>query len=341
MTTDRILITGATGFVGRHVVTALLDRGFRLALVVRNATSCLPGWRENNQISIIEAIDLASPGVPATAMESAFSGVRTVVHLAGLAHIATADKADASTQFMQVNAEATRKLVDAARVSRVGSFIHLSSLAAITANACDATIDDSTVYEPETAYGRSKRAAEVELRALSEAGVFAVSLRPPLIVGAEAKGNWASLQALARTGLPLPFASITNKRSFISVQSIAEAIITLCSSNWPSELSGNYCLADPEPMPLPHVVAALREGMGTSARLLPCPPAAFAAFGALIGRQRQLAGLTGALRVDSSRFYSNFGFTPTLALEEAIRQSGAAYSAARRAKVSDSPIKKP
>jgi UDP-glucose 4-epimerase len=330
MATDRLLITGATGFVGRHVVKALLDRGFHLNLAVRNAASCPPDWRRNTGVSIIGDVDLASRNLPTAALESAFSDVQTVVHLAGLAHIAASDGANAGGEFMKANAEATRKLVQVARTNRVASFIHLSSLASITANACDATIDDDTAYEAVTPYGKSKLAAEQELRALSEAGTFAISLRPPLIVGADAKGNWALLQSLAMTGLPLPLASVANLRSFISVQSIAEAIVALCSSHWPSELSGDYCLADPEPMSLPQVLEALRDGIGMPSRLFSFPPSAFAALGVLTGRRRQLAGLTGALRVDPSRFYSTFAFAPTLPLKEAIRQSGAAYSAARR-----------
>lgn len=334
MKADRILVTGTTGFVGRHVVDALLERGFDLTLAVRNPASCPRHWQQNHAIRIVDNIDLASRCIPPEVFEAAFAGVRTVVHLAGLAHVATSDKADGGDRFMQVNAEGTKKLVDAAAVNGIGSFIHLSSLAAITANTSDATIDDKTAFEPLTPYGQSKRIAEQHLRLLSETGAFAVSLRPPLIVGAEAKGNWALLQALAMTGLPLPLGSVTTKRSFLGVQSMAEAIVTLCATSWPSELSGNYCLTDPEPLALPEVIRALRDGMGLPHRLVPFPPTAFAAIGALTGRRRQLAGLTGSLKVDASRFYSTFSFSPTLPLQEAIRRSGASYSAARRVRKS-------
>lgn len=327
---NRILITGATGFVGRYIVKALLDRGFCLTLAVRNPSACPSEWHQDSGVNIVGDVDLASPGLPPAVLESAFKDVRTVVHLAGLAHVATSDKAAGGVQFMQANAKATRQLVEIAHINKIGSFIHLSSLAAITANARDATIDDKTADKPATPYGHSKRTAEQHLRVLSENGAFAVSLRPPLIIGAEAKGNWALLQAVAMTGLPLPLASIVAKRSFVSVQSTAEAIVKLCSSNWASDLSGDYCLADPESLSLPEVLAALRDGMGLPARLFAFPPRAFAAAGALTGRRRQLAGLTGSLEVDASRFYSAFAFAPTLPLREAIRQSGAAYSATRR-----------
>ena len=332
MATDRILITGSTGFVGRHVVQALLEQDFPITLTVRNAHAIPPAWRQNSKIDIIDGIDLASPTSAETALELAFTNVRTVVHLAGLAHIAAGDKANPGDQFMQANSEATRRLVEVARTRAVGSFIHLSSLAAITANATEATIDDRTVFPAETPYGRSKLAAEQHLHLLSDAGIFAVSLRPPLIVGAEARGNWALLQRLAITGLPLPLASVATRRSFVSIRSVAEAIVTLCSSNWPSNLSGAYCLADPESQSLPEVLTALRKGMGLSPGLIPFPPAVFAVVGALTGRRRQFAGLTGALEVDASRFYATFAFAPTLPLKEAIRQSGTMYSEMRKAR---------
>jgi UDP-glucose 4-epimerase len=336
MAAGRILITGATGFVGRHIVQALLDRSFCLTLAVRNLGTCPSDWRQNGGVNIVGDVDLASADLSPRVLELAFKDVRTVVHLAGLAHVATSDNADGRDQFMQVNAEATRQLVEVAHSNKIDSFIHLSSLAAITANAREAIVDDKTADEPVTPYGRSKRAAERHLRILSETGAFAVSLRPPLIIGAEAKGNWALLQALANTGLPLPLASVTAKRSFVSVQSTAEAIVKLCSSNWASDMSGEYCLADPEPLSLPDVLTALRHGMGHPSRLFPFPPRAFAVLGALTGRRRQLAGLIGSLRVDPSHFYSTFAFAPTLPLKEAIRQSGAAYSAARQARQSRS-----
>jgi UDP-glucose 4-epimerase len=332
MAADRILITGATGFVGRYTTKALLDRGYRLTLIVRDINSCPPEWGRNCNVNIVSGVDLGFPNTLEAALATALIDVRAIVHLAGVAHIAKSDRADASALFMRVNAEATKKLADIARSCRISSFIHLSSLAAITANNCDTIIDDETVNQPVTSYGRSKQAAEQCLQVLRGEQMFVVSLRPPLIVGAEAKGNWRLLQSLAMTKLPLPFASVANKRSFISVQSVAESIVTLCSSYWPPNLSGNYCVSDPEPLSLPEVLTALRQGMGLSPRLLPCPPRAFAVLGALIGRRRQLAGLTGSLKVNPSRFFSTFAFTPTLPLEEAIQRAGATYAAARWSK---------
>lgn len=327
MPRDRILVTGASGFIGREVVAKLTEHGFRLNLVLRDARG-LPQRGKTDTVNILATGDLASTDF-ASNLRPAFAGVQAVIHLAGLAHIATADQADADAdadrQFIRANAEATRNLAQMALSHGVQSFIHLSSLAAITTNTSDVTIDDNTAIQPTTGYGRSKRMAELEVKKLADARIFAVSLRAPLVVGAGARGNWAAFQKLARTGLPLPFAALHNKRSFVSVETLTNAIVALITNNPLASQSGDYCIADPEPLSVAQVISTLRKGMKIPPRLFYCPPVAFTLLGALTGRRRQLAGLIGPLEVDPTRFYRTFSFKPMLQLDEAIRHSGAAY----------------
>jgi UDP-glucose 4-epimerase len=326
MLPDRIVVTGATGFIGRHLVERLARDARALTLVVRDPRKCPDAWQRHSGIAIVATPDLTRR----EALMPALEGASSVVHLAGLAHIARPDTASAEAQFMQANAEVTEALAGAALQSGVSAFVNLSSLAAVSPNAVEATIDDRSDEPPVTAYGRSKRAAEDHVAALAASGVFAISLRPPLVVGAEARGNWALLQRLAHTGIPLPFASIANQRSFVSVATLCDAISALTAQKSEARLSGNYCIADEERLSLPEIVRELRRGMGLPPRLFACPPAIFAALGQLSGRRRQLAGLTGNLRVDASRFFATFAIKPAMPIREAIRQSGAAYAAARR-----------
>jgi UDP-glucose 4-epimerase len=323
MTKDRIFVTGAGGFIGRATVAMLLERGFLLNLAVREAIH-MPPHIDRDQLRVFVTGDLAAED-SASKLRAAFSDVRAVVHLAGLAHIATADRANPESLFIHSNTEATRNLVDMALIHEVSSFIHLSSLAAITTNASTSIIDDGTAIQPATGYGRSKALAEIEVKRLADAGVFAISLRPPLVIGAGARGNWAALQKLARTGLPLPFGSLHSRRSFASIQTLTEAVFMLCNKVHISSLSGNYCIADPERLSVPEVITALRYGMRIPPRLFGCPASLFSTIGTITGRQRQLAGLIGPLEVNPSRFYTNFEFRPSLPLVEAIRRSGAEY----------------
>lgn len=323
MTKDRILVTGASGFIGRATVAALLKRGFPVTLAVRDAAE-LPWSANSDRLRIVVTGDLAAEDL-ASRLAPAFADIRAVVHLAGLAHIATADRANADALFFRSNVVSTRNLVDMALRHEVASFIHLSSLAAITPNTSTGVVDDGTAIPPSTGYGRSKKAAEAEVQKLAEAGGFAISLRPPLVTGAGARGNWAALQKLARTGLPLPFGALHVKRSFVSIETLTEAIALLCDKTPDRALSGNYCLADPEALSVAEVVTALRQGMAMPPRLFKCPASLFSMIGAITGRQRQLAGLIGPLEVNPSRFNTSFGFRPTVPLIEAIRRSGAEF----------------
>jgi UDP-glucose 4-epimerase len=318
------VITGATGFVGRHLVAHLAAAGRPMVLAVRSAAACPPPWRADPRIRIAET----GPLETASGLETLLAGADMVVHLAGLAHVNGAAATEAA--FMAANAGATQALALAAARAGTPAFIHLGSLAAITENASPALVDDDTDGEPQTAYGRSKRAAEAHVRELAGRGVFAVSLRPPLIVGAEAKGNWRALQRLAATGLPLPFARVGNARSMVGIATLTQAIAHLCARDWPGEASGDYCIADREALSLPEIVTALRRGMGLPPRLFPLPPALLSGTARLLGRERQAAGLLGTLRVDASRFRRTFGFTEPQGLTEAIEESGRASREARR-----------
>lgn len=318
-----ILITGATGFVGRHLVAHLAAMQRPLVLAVRAASSCPPPWRAHERIRIVET----GPLEEASNLDALLSGVGAVVHLAGLAHVGHGAGTEAA--FMAANAEATRALAQAAGEAGTGTFVHLGSLAAITGNASPLLINDDTAGEPPTPYGRSKRAAEAHVAALAGRGTFAVSLRPPLVVGWDAKGNWRALQRLAATGLPLPFARVRNARSMIGIATLTQAIAHLCARDWPAAASGNYCIADREPLSLPDIVTALRRGMGLPPRLVPFPPALLTGAARLLGREREAAGLLGTLRVDASRFREKFGFTEPQDLVDAIVESGRAYRGSR------------
>lgn len=320
----RILVTGATGFVGRHVVSRLISAGQQLTLALRRADSCPPSWRRLASVRIVETGDLQT----STALAEAFRDVAKVVHLAGLAH--RQGRGTPAEAFMAANARATERLVEAAAANGTCAFVHLGSVASVAGNVSGRVVDDGADGEPATPYGMSKRAAEAHVLTLAGAGRFAVNLRPPLIVGAEAKGNWKALQRLAASGLPLPFASIDNKRSLIGVSSVAQAIAHLSVNDWKAGDSGNYCIADTSAMSLPAIVTELRTGMGMPPRLLPCPPRLLRGAAGLAGQRHRAAGLLGSLEVDAGRFRRVFGFEEGVGLAESIRESGRIYKSGTR-----------
>ena len=328
MSVSRIFVTGATGFLGRHIVERLLRNGHVLTLAVRDEATCPVQWQKDAQISIIAT----GPLERATELEAVLPGHQAVVHAAGLAHVAPRDAAEAEAAFMHANAEATDRLARAAQRAGIASFVHVSSIAAVTSNASEQAVDDNVrEWRPESAYGRSKVAAE-EALAAARGDMLALSLRPPLIVGAEAPGNWAALQRLAATGLPLPFGSVENRRSLIGVDALAEAIAGLCGRDWQPVLSGNYCIAGTPPVSLRAMITELRTGMGIPSRLFSFPTPLLNAALLVMGRRRQAEGLFGDLVLDDSRFRQTFAMEAaenSADMRETIHRSGAGYARAR------------
>lgn len=317
MASGRILITGATGFIGRHLVSHFLFTGRELTLAVRRADACPPEWRKSGALKIV-VIDQAGSW-----FREAVSDASVIIHLAGLAH--QRSSAVSEECMMAVNATMTQKLVKAAADSGVQTFVHMSSLAAITASAASAVIDDVSHAAALTPYGRAKREAEKHVLELADLGIGAVSLRPPLVVGAQAKGNWQALQRLAASGIPLPFAGIDNRRSLIGIGSLVAVVERLCAADWAIEKSGCYCIVDEETVSLPAIVSALRQGMGMNARLFRFPPGLLRGLMRAVNRQNLAASLLGNLVVDASRFRQTFNFQQPGSLICAITESGMLY----------------
>lgn len=319
MSGGRILITGATGFVGRYLVRHFLSFDRPMTLAVRDVDNCPHFWRQHERIRIIEA----GPIEAAPNLEDAVAGASIIIHLAGLAHVRHVEGSD--NPFIAANTLATERLVKAAVNGGMGAFVHMSSVFAITDNSSRTVVDDRTDRMPSTSYGRSKRMSERYVLDLAASGILGVVLRPTLIIAADAGGNWRALQRLAASNLPLPFATVRNKRSLLSVDSLVEAIDHLCSHRWSSEMSGSYCLADKGSVSLSQIIASLRVGMGMPLRLFPFPPSIIQSTASLIGQKGRISGLLGDLEVDASRFCKVFGFDGFQEVQKSIQKTGALF----------------
>lgn len=316
----RILVTGANGFVGRHLVDHLSTAGHDLTLAVRRSDTCPQTWIESRAKRIV----VTGPLESSAHLDEALLDVSSIVHLAGLAHLPRQGGNDEA--FVAANVTATQRLSKAAMKHGVGNFIHMSSLAAIAPNASQSIISDKTAGTPPTAFGQTKRNAERAVAELADHDMLAVSLRPPLIVGWDAPGNWSALQRLAATGLPLPFASVNNMRSLIGISSLVDAIELLCTGGWSSDKSGEYCITDEDSVSLPQIIGHLRHGMKRSQRLFPFPVSTLEGTMRLAGLRHLSSGLFGDLRVDASRFRTSFAFTSKHSLRDAIVASGSQYA---------------
>lgn len=298
----RVLLTGASGFVGRHLAPALVARGYDVVACAR-APLRLPGV----EVRIID--DIASADwVPLLA------GVDGIVHAAGLAHTRGADEAG----YDRVNTQTTLRLA-AQGAGRVGRLVFLSSIRAMAGPVASTPLDERVAPAPSDAYGRSKLKAE---HGLARLDLPSVSLRPVVVYGAGVKGNLARLQRLADSALPLPFASLRQPRSFLSIDNLVGAILFALEE--PAAGAQTFVVADPAPSCVADLIAGLREGMGRGANLYPCPPWLLGAAARLAGKRESWMTMAGPMAVSVDRLL-DAGWRPAVATSrEGARRWGRA-----------------
>ncbi len=203
-----VLLTGASGFVGGHVAPALAREGW----VVRRALRAPSGSGEEILIGSIG---------PETDWRNALAGVDAVIHLA--ARVYRQDENLEAERYRKVNTEGTLHLARCAADAGVRHFIFVSTaLVHGRRNDGRAPIREDDVLTPRGAYARSKAAAEDGLQAMAQDCDMKITvIRPPLVYGAGAKGNFNRLVRAVKLGFPLPFAAIRNRRAVLSVENLA------------------------------------------------------------------------------------------------------------------------
>ncbi|SIQ96044.1 MULTISPECIES: NAD-dependent epimerase/dehydratase family protein [unclassified Bosea (in: a-proteobacteria)] len=308
MAEPRILVTGATGFVGPHVVTALTQSGYRLRLALRR-----PGPARADVETVVVG-DMAGPIDWAPALLD----VDHVVHMAGLAHAGPGlDEA----LYRRINTDATRELARAAQEAGIRRFVYLSSVKALTGAFDGPPLAEDAVPAPDDAYGRSKLAAEQGLAALD---LDWVALRPVLIYGPGVKANMAALLRLARLPLPLPFGGLQAPRSLLAVENLASAILFALGEDCPPR---RCCLvADPEPISVAGMIAALRAGLGRGPGLMPVPAHWLRGLARRAGREETFVKLAGSLVARPQRLLSA-GWRPPVETEAALARLAASARA--------------
>lgn len=295
-----VLITGASGFVGGHLFTKLQHR-VQVRPVVRTGIASLPG-----------AVTVPDVG-PDTDWTSALEGCSTVVHLAAQLPSRNAAAAD----YDRVNRLGTSNLVKQAQQAGAKKFIFMSSIAAV-AGAADGQISDDDYTVAANDYGRSKRSAEQAVAGFSGESI---SLRPPLIIGRGARGNWGALTKLAALPAPLPFGLANRERSFLSIDNLLDALTMLIERVEGIGAANAYAIADPDPISLADLVSSLRTAQNRRPMLLPIPLWIMEKSARLAGKGALTDSLFGSLIVDSSRFNREFRWSPPVTTRETIVRS--------------------
>jgi UDP-glucose 4-epimerase len=300
-----VLLTGANGFVGRNVAPALMANG----MSVRQATRKL---QPDASTVIIDDIG------PQTNWAEALIGVDAVVHLAARVHHPREEHA--ADIYNSINAQGTVHLARCAAKAGVTRFVYLST-ALVNGSSTDGRppFREDDHLMPRGVYGMSKADAELRLEELaSDTTMHITVLRPPLIYGRGAVGNFRLLAKAVERGIPLPFASISNRRAFLGVENLASFIVHRLAN--PGSKFDVYLVADDEQVSTPEFVGRIANALGKRSYIVPLPLLALKALFRVSGRSEAFESVAGSLDIDISKSLKT-GWHPPLSLNEGLRNA--------------------
>ena len=283
----KILITGQNGFIGKALFDLLKQQGHQVRGTVRNENKIEEG------LDIIAVGDISST----TDWSTALKDIETVIHLANRAHVLNDQVSDPLTIFREVNVAGTIHLAKQALESRVKRFIFISSIKVNGEKTDEHSFSVEDRPNPQDPYAISKLEAENALREISaQSTMEIVIIRPPLVYGQGVKGNFKRLSRLVELGIPLPFASIKNKRSLISlenlVQLLSKAIID------PTVANQTLLVSDSKDLSAPQLIKKIAKSIGKPTRLFPFPVKLLKILGKLTGQSKAISRLTENLQID-------------------------------------------
>ncbi len=305
-----IAVTGASGFVGRQLCSELVLRGCKVTAFTRDLRNQL----DNIDYHMIEDI------VADTKWGSALDKVDVLIHLAARVHVMHDVATNPLQSFLDVNLHATVHLAKAAAAAGVKRFVYASSIKVNGEFTQNEPFSEQDAANPQDAYAVSKWEAEKALREIEkETGMQVVILRPPLIYGPNVKANFASLIKLVDKGLPLPLASISNKRSLIYLGNFVDAIIS-CAQH-PKAAGNTYLVSDGEDISMPKLIRKIAYSLNRPSRLFSFPVSIMYLIAKLAGKSSSLQRITQSLAIDGSKIRQELNWYPPFTTEQGLRET--------------------
>jgi len=306
----KILLTGANGFVGGHLVQALEAKpGIDLTATIRRPVEILAA-----KTIMVQDLDAN------TNWSEALKSQDVVIHAAARVHIMKDDAADPMLEYRRTNVEGTLNLARQAAAASIKRFIFLSS---IKVNGEETEVG-RPFYADDTArpiddYGVSKAEAEKGLQEISlDTGMEVVIIRAPLVYGQNIKGNFAKLIALVAKGVPLPLAMVKNQRSFVAIDNLVDLIITCI--NHPKAANQIFLVSDGQDLSTPELLDGMAKAMGRDIRLFPIPLSFLSLVAVIIGKRGEANRLLGSLQLDISKTLDVLDWAPVINFEEGVRR---------------------
>ncbi len=313
-----MLVTGATGFVGRALIPELVANGCQVRALVRKVSKDLP-------VEVEKVVEDLGEIEDAGAIKDAFAGVEVVVHAAARVHMMQDRSADPLAEFRKLNRDATLALAGLAADAGVKRFVFLSSIG-VNGNNNRKPFSENDTPNPQEPYAISKYEAEQGLLALAKkTDMEVVIIRPPLVYGPNAPGNFGSLVNWLRKGVPLPLGAINNKRSFVALDNLV-SFIALCAdrSQAPKAVNQVFLISDGEDVSTTQLLRRVADALGIKPRLLPVPVGLMRYAAGLIAKGDVANRLFGSLQVDSSKARDLLGWQPVITMAEQLRKTVAA-----------------
>lgn len=325
----KILVTGATGFIGSALMERLAkDPRYQVVGTTRKNLSHDP------QGPLIRVKDMEGP--EETDWTLALRKVDVLIHTAGRAHILHDKSPDPLALFRKVNVEGACLLARQAALAGVRRFIFLSSIGVHGTRTQRPLTENSTLH-PASPYAISKVEAEQGLRRIAKkTGMELVIIRPPLVYGPNAPGNFGRLLDAVAKSLPLPLASVhTNRRSFIAMDNLTD-FITLCMEH-PNAANETFLIADGEDLSTRALIQKLGKALGKKPRLLPFPPRILEKAAAIFGRKDLAEKLLDSFQIDIGKARTRLNWTPPLSLDEALAITAQGHFGTRKPDSHGSP----
>jgi nucleoside-diphosphate-sugar epimerase len=310
-----VLVTGASGFIGKVLCQYLLDLGVNLTLLTRSSIDLGVGVQQH----VFAGLKGIEPEL------KWFEGVDVVVHLAARVHQMNADPENEASLQMTENCDATLKLASMAAECGVKQFIYLSSIK-VNGEHTDgrSPFSETDAPDPKDAYGLSKWEAEQGLNALADSSALVTTIiRPPLVYGPNVKANFKALLSLSVKGLPLPLASISNKRSIISVDNLASFLIHCCANK--KAYNQLFMAADTPPISTPALVRLMASSQGKSVSLLPIPVVILNMVAGLANRSAMIERLVQSLELNCTKAEQLLGWQPPASTDNEFKRYSAKW----------------
>jgi nucleoside-diphosphate-sugar epimerase len=319
----RVLVTGASGFVGRTLCDVLIRHGYTVRAASRRGSS---------QTSAGEAGAAVEPCVAGeingqTDWSAALVDVDHVIHLAARVHVLH-DVADKSPLYAETNAEGTRKLAESAARAGVRRFLYVSSIKVNGEETAGRPYTASDSPRPVDAYGASKWLGEQYLTGIAAQSSLKVAIvRPPLVYGPGVRANFLRLMGWVAKGWPLPLGAVDNRRSLVNVWNLCDLLLRLLTH--PEAADRTWLVSDGEDLSTAELIRRIAKAMQRRAILIPVPVGPMYMLASLAGRRAEMARLCGSLVVDSSATCRDLGWAPPVGVDEALCRTAAWYGVHR------------